>query len=131
MQRPARRSGAGAKGIRTGRGANVGTREESLLWALPVAVVASVLIAWLILRSVFRHDHPTKLVSASALVVLYPYAVLLLYTIVYAISPVGRFDQWYVQLYMMIALAFASVVLIVVLWFTLFVRRSKGKRYKE
>ena len=109
----------------------MGTREESLLWALPVAVVASVLIAWLILRSVFRHDHPAKLVSASILVVLYPYAVLLLYAIVYAISPVGRFDQWYVRLCMLIALAFASAVIIAVLWFMLFVRRSRVKRYKE
>jgi hypothetical protein len=105
----------------------VGTREESLLCALPVAVVASILIAWLILRSVFRREHPAKLVSASVLVVLYPYAVLLLYAIVDAISPVGKFDQWYVQLYILIPLSFASAILMVVLWLT--VRPLDGKRY--
>jgi hypothetical protein len=86
-----------------------------LLIALIVAIVVSFLSAWLILRSVFRHEEPKRLVPASVLAIMYPYAVLLLYAVVYATFPLGEFDLWDVRSYMLIVLACASTGLIVIL----------------
>jgi len=102
--------------------AAMGEDEQSLLAAMMVAMPVSVGIAWLILRSVFRNETPAKLVSASALVILYPYAALLFCAVVYAVSPVDNFDRWYMRNYSLGILSIASAVLLVALWFTLFIR---------
>jgi hypothetical protein len=102
----------------------VATREESLLWALATALAASALIAWLILRSVFRREHPKTLVGASLLLVSLPYAALLLHAIGYAISPGGQFDRWATQWYALIGVACASAILTFVPW-RIFLGRSQ------
>ena len=60
---------------------------KGLLGALVVAMAVSFLFSLMILRSVFRREDPMSLVSASVLTVVYPYAVVLLYAIIYAALP--------------------------------------------
>jgi hypothetical protein len=107
----------------------MGEDGQNLLLATVVAMSVSVGIAWLVLRSVFGSETPAKLVSASGMVILYPYAALLLYATAYAVSPIGGYDRWSARWYMMYALALASAALLIVLWWLLFVRQTKGESW--
>jgi len=65
----------------------MGEDEQSLLVALTVAMPVSIGIAWLILLSVFRRETLKRLVSASALIGLFPYAVLFAHALGQTMSP--------------------------------------------
>lgn len=73
----------------------MGEEELRLLGAVVAAVAVSLLIALLILRSVYRRDHPAKLALPSLLIALSPYAGLLLGVVSFASAPASRSDHWH------------------------------------
>ena len=99
-----------------------------MMAALAAAMPVSGAIAWLLLLSVFPREAPGRLIATSAMVVAYPYAALLVYAAGYAASPIGRFDQWHVQWYLMAVLALTSSAVLSILGWLFFARGAKQYR---
>lgn len=97
----------------------MGADDLNLVWSLAVALTVSYLMALLILRSVFRREGLAKLATPAAVIVLPPYAGLLLGAIFYAAAPASSFDHWY----MLVASVLASAAMVPVFWLVHSIRR--------